>query len=73
MEVVISEVNPHIIAVTELKPKRLKSIELAEFSIPGYTLFLNKDPVLGAGLYMKNSLNAAERSEEHTSELQSRN
>ena len=60
MEVVISEVNPHIIAVTELKPKRLKSIELAEFSIPGYTLFLNKDPVLGAGLYMKNSLNAAE-------------
>jgi hypothetical protein len=56
-------VEPSIIAVTEIKAKRQQSIEAVEYTLEGYTLFLNDNPVLGVALYMKNALDALECTE----------
>lgn len=56
----MQEVDPHIVAITEIIPKRLKIIENAEFSIPGYTMFMNNAPSRGVAIYVKNSVNAVE-------------
>lgn len=54
------ESNPDIIAITEIKAKRQASIEIAEYSIPGYTLFINSKPLRGVALYLRDNLNAVE-------------
>ena len=60
LQMLIAEYEPSIIAITELKPKRLKYFEQVEYAFPGYVLFTNKDMRLGAGIYIKKSLNPVE-------------
>ena len=60
LEVLILEHKPEILAITEIKAKRQVSLENVEYTIPGYTLFLNQKPELGVALYVKESLNAVE-------------
>ena len=70
LEAVVNEVKPGIIAITEIKAKRQTNIELAEYSIPGYTLFINQNPHLGVALYTKESLNALECTDLNNSDFQ---
>jgi hypothetical protein len=56
----MQEINPHIVAITEIIPKRLQNIEVAEFSISGYTMFMNNAPSRGVAIYVKNEVNAVE-------------
>ena len=60
LEAIVQEENPSIIAITEIKAKRQKQINLVEYNIPGYTMFISKNLHLGAMLYVKDSLNPSE-------------
>ena len=53
--------DPDIIQLTETLPKNLKDKNTdfkTDFHIPGYILFLNKDPKRGIAIYIKSSLDA---------------
>ena len=63
LEIVIKETQPKIIAVTEIIAKNQNAFEKTEYNIPGYDLFVNENPNLGAALYMKNDLNAVQNVE----------
>ena len=58
LELVVKEIQPKIIAVTEIIAKNQQTFEVTEYNIPGYELFTNDNPKLGVALYMKNDLNA---------------
>ena len=70
LEAIVQEDNPNIIAVTEIKAKRQLNINLVEYNIPGYTLFINNNPHLGVALYIKNDLNPSECIELNNHEFQ---
>ena len=57
---IIEERKPKIIALTEIKAKNQSNVSLAEYSIAGYDLFLNRVPKRGVAIYTSKSLNAAE-------------
>ena len=63
LELVVKEIQPKIIAVTEIIAKNQQSFEVTEYNIPGYELFTNDNPKLGVALYMKNDLNAVRNKE----------
>lgn len=53
--------NPDIIGITEVFPKNARyTILPAELTLPGYELFINVNPKLGSGLYIKKELNPVE-------------
>ena len=55
---IVKEVKPKIIAVTEIMAKNQQAFEKSEYDIPGYDLFVNDNPKLGVAIYMKSELNA---------------
>ena len=62
MELLVAEIKPNIIAVTEVIAKNQQSFEPSEYTLKGYTMFVNKNPKLGTIIYMKDELNAVENS-----------
>ena len=56
----IDEKNPDIIAITEVMPKNKDTPTTNELSIPGYDIFINKNPKRGVLIYAKSQLNAVE-------------
>ena len=55
---IIEKYQPMIIAFTEIKSKRQYDFNIAEYSIPGYTLFVNNEIKRGVAIYAHVSLNA---------------
>ena len=55
---IIENDQPMIIALTEIKPKRQYDFNIAEYNIPGYTLFVNSKIKRGVAIYAHVSLNA---------------
>ena len=55
---IIEKDQPMIIALTEIKPKRQYDFNIAEYNIPGYTLFVNNKIKRGVAIYAHVSLNA---------------
>ena len=56
----IAENDYDVISITEIKPKTHKEIILAEYQLPGYEMFLNKDPKRGVAIYVKKDINPQE-------------
>lgn len=57
--IMISDINPFIICITEMLPKNHKEIDVQrEYHIPGYDLFFNNSPERGVAIYVLESLNA---------------
>jgi hypothetical protein len=56
----VQEKEPDIIAVTEAIAKNQKCINATEYSIPGYDLFVNKNPKRGITIYAKSEMNVTE-------------
>ena len=54
----IDDLNPSIIAITELIPKNLRNYTEKEFHITNYDMFCNKNYNRGVAIYMSNHLNA---------------
>ena len=52
--------KPHIIAITEIKPKKHKSLNKPEYAVKGYDLFINDNPKRGTALYIHENLKARE-------------
>ena len=50
--------QPIIIALSEIKPKRQYDFNIAEYNIPGYTLFVNNKIKRGVAIYAHVGLNA---------------
>ena len=69
-ETIVMNLQPKIIAVTEIKAKRQQDLEYVEYALPGYTLFVNSKPKLGVALFMKDSLNAVECIELNNNDFQ---
>ena len=42
--------KPNIIALTEIMANNMQDFNMAEYNIPGYDLFVNKNPEGGSGL-----------------------
>ena len=57
---VISVHEPEIIAITEPLPKNAGNIVFSELEIPGYDMYINKNPKRGALLFVKSSRNSLE-------------
>ena len=57
---VIKERKPKIITLTEIKAKNQSNVNLPEYSVPGYDLFVNRVPKRGVAIYTSKSVNAAE-------------
>ena len=55
---IIEKDQPIIIALSEIKPKRQYDFNIAEYNIPGYTLFVNNKIKRGVAIYAHVSLNA---------------
>ena len=55
---IIEKDQPMIIALTEIKPKRQYDFNIAEYNIPGYTLFVNNKIKRWVAIYAHVSLNA---------------
>ena len=55
---IIEKDQPMIIALTEIKPRRLCNFNIAEYNIPGYTLLVNNKIKRGVAIYAHVSLNA---------------
>ena len=55
---IIEKDQTMIIALSEIKPKRQYDFNIAEYNIPGYTLFVNSKIKRGAAIYSHVSLNA---------------
>ena len=55
---IIEKDQPMIIAFTEIKLKRQYDFNIAEYNIPGYTLFVNKKIKRGVAIYAHVSSNA---------------
>ena len=49
----IEKDQPMIIALTEMKPKRQYDFNIAEYNIPGYTLFVSNEIKRGVAIYAK--------------------
>ena len=49
-----------IISISEIKPKTHKDVNLTEYQLPGYEMFLNKDIKRGVALYVKKDINPQE-------------
>ena len=49
-----------VISITEVKPKTHKDLNLPEYQLPGYELFINDNPKRGVALYIKSILNPQE-------------
>ena len=49
----IEKDQPMIIALTEIKPKRQYDFNIAEYNIPGYTLFVSNQIKRGVAIYAK--------------------
>ena len=43
--------KPKIIALTEIMAKNMQDFNMAEYNIPGYDLFVNKNPKRGVAVY----------------------
>ena len=56
----IDQRKPQIIALTEIIAKNKQDFHLAEYELPGYDLFVNKDPKRGVAIYTIKHLNAKE-------------
>ena len=48
---IIEKDQPIIIALSETKPKRQYDLNIAEYNIPGYTLFVNNKIKRGVAIY----------------------
>ena len=59
----IDEIKPKIIALTEIFDKNQQEVNVAEYFIPGYDMFLNLTPRRGVAIYTKSQLNAKEITE----------
>ena len=57
---VVCNLKPKIIALTEITAKNQKECNKSEYSMPGYDLFINKNPKLGTAVFIDNRLNAVE-------------
>ena len=57
---VVCNLKPKIIALTEIIAKKQKECNKSEYSIPGYDLFINKNPKLGTAIFTDSRLNAIE-------------
>ena len=55
---IIEKDQPMIIALTEIKPKRIYDFNISEYNIPCYTLFVNNKIKRGVAIYAHVSLNA---------------
>ena len=55
---IIEKDQPMIIALTEIKPKRIYDFNISEYNIPCYTLFVNNKIKRGVTIYTHVSLNA---------------
>ena len=51
MFALVDERKPHIIALTEVLPKRKADVTEAELSIPGYNIFINENPKRGVAIH----------------------
>ena len=56
----LNKLKPDIICFTETKPKNTKYHNEADYTIPGYESFFNKNPKRGVALYFRPNLNAKE-------------
>lgn len=56
----IDEIHPEIIAVTEIKSKCQKEVNMVEYGIPTFDLFINENPERGVALWIHESLHAEE-------------
>ena len=56
--IIIEKDQPIIIALSEIKPKRQYDFNIAEYNIPGYTLFVNNKIKRGVAIYAHVSLSA---------------
>ena len=54
---IIEKDQPIIIALSEIKPKRQYDFNIAEYNIPGYTLFVNNKIKRGVTIYAHVSIN----------------
>ena len=50
--------RPQVIALTELLPKNVKNIDVQEFALHNYDMFVNNAPHRGVIIYAHKSLNA---------------
>ena len=50
--------RPQVIALTELLPKNIKNIDVQEFALHNYDMFVNNVPHRGVIIYAHKSLNA---------------
>jgi len=66
----IQDIEPNIIALTEIKPKNLHTFNETEFHIPNYDMFLNRNHKRGVALYTDKSLNAQECQDLNETEFQ---
>ena len=56
----IEEIKPKIIALTEILAKNQQELNVAEYFIPGYVIFINSTPRRGVTIYTKSQLRAKE-------------